>query len=150
MITYMSPSRIEYEYMGESYTVHGEALNPDVGGLDYVVYATDMHFTRDAGKRGPIPAGTQVAILDGIKVELTRRGTKFEVDDEDIIYAAAAVDITISRAEAGQPCPRDGYWFTPARTDSRRHFTAGEIMPDVGGSYGATIWQWDGQQGSQS
>jgi hypothetical protein len=47
------------------------------------------------------------------------------------------------RCEAGQPCPREGFWFTPAKTSSRRYFHAGEVMPDVGGDYGATIWQWD-------
>jgi hypothetical protein len=146
MITYMPPSRIEYEYLGESYTVHGEALNPDVGRLDYGLYATDMHFTTAARKHEPIPTGTQVAVLDGTKAELSKRGTKLEVDDEDTFYAAAAVDVTVSRAEAGQPCPRDGYWFTPARAQSRRHFTDGEIMPHMGGDYGVTIWQWDEQQ----
>jgi len=50
------------------------------------------------------------------------------------------------RCAAGQPCPRAGYWFTPARLDSRRVFQQGEVMPDVGGDYGATIWQWDSQQ----
>ncbi|HSI57000.1 MAG TPA: PoNe immunity protein domain-containing protein, partial [Ideonella sp.] len=50
------------------------------------------------------------------------------------------------RCEAGRPCPRDGFWFTPAKANSRRHFNAGEVMPDVGGDYGATIWQWDSQQ----
>lgn len=146
MITYMTPSRIEYEYMGESYTVHGEALNPDVGGLDYVVYATDMHFSDPSKKHEPIPPGTKVALLTGIKVELGIRGTKFEVDDEDVIYAGAVVDVTVSRCEAGQPCPREGFWFTPARSNSRRHFKAGEQMPDVGGDYGTTIWQWDETQ----
>jgi hypothetical protein len=52
------------------------------------------------------------------------------------------------RCEAGQPCPRAGFWFTPARVNSRRQFKAGEVMPDVGGDYGATIWQWDEQQGA--
>lgn len=50
------------------------------------------------------------------------------------------------RCEAGQPCPREGFWFTPARVDSRRLFKAGETMSEVGGDYGATIWQWDEQQ----
>jgi hypothetical protein len=50
------------------------------------------------------------------------------------------------RCEAGQPCPREGWWFTPARVNSRCHFARGDPMPDVGGSYGATIWQWDEQQ----
>jgi hypothetical protein len=50
------------------------------------------------------------------------------------------------RAAAGETCPREGFWLTPAKTDSRRHFKAGEVMPSVGGDYGATIWQWDEQQ----
>lgn len=50
------------------------------------------------------------------------------------------------RCEAGQPCPREGFWFTPARLASRQRFAQGEPMPDVGGGYGATIWQWDTQQ----
>lgn len=50
------------------------------------------------------------------------------------------------RAMAGEACPRSGYWFTPARQNSRAHFEAGQTMPDVGGTWGATIWQWDEQQ----
>lgn len=50
------------------------------------------------------------------------------------------------RAMAAELCPRAGYWFTPARVNSRRHFAAGEAMPDVGGDYGVTVWQWDDSQ----
>jgi hypothetical protein len=50
------------------------------------------------------------------------------------------------RCEAGQPCPREGWWFTPAKANSRRHFKAGEVMPDFKSDYGATIWQWDGEE----
>lgn len=50
------------------------------------------------------------------------------------------------KVPAGQACPRAGYWFTPARPDSRRRFTQGEVMPDMGGDYGATLWQWDERQ----
>jgi hypothetical protein len=50
------------------------------------------------------------------------------------------------RAEAGAPCPQAGYYFTPAKLDSRRHFAADETMPQVGGQYGHTIWQWDSDQ----
>jgi Domain of unknown function (DUF1911)/Domain of unknown function (DUF1910) len=60
---------------------------------------------------------------------------------------AAAADTRL-RVEAGQPCPREGWWVTPAKTNSRRHFKHGELMPDVGGDYGATIWQWDDKQGA--
>lgn len=51
------------------------------------------------------------------------------------------------RCEAGQPCPKTGFWFTPARAGSCQRFEAGQVMPEVGGDYGATIWQWDDRQG---
>ncbi|SMF53826.1 Imm72 family immunity protein [Pseudogulbenkiania subflava] len=45
------------------------------------------------------------------------------------------------RCEAGQPCPQDGTWWTPARPDARRAFAQGEMMPNFPDSnYGATIW----------
>jgi hypothetical protein len=50
------------------------------------------------------------------------------------------------RCAAGQPCPKAGYWLTPAKADSRRLFKAGEIMPRFEGDYGETIWQWDDMQ----
>ena len=50
------------------------------------------------------------------------------------------------RVVAGEPCPRAGYWFTPAKLDSRRHFKLGEVMPDTKSDYGTTIWQWDERQ----
>lgn len=51
------------------------------------------------------------------------------------------------RCEAGQPCPREGWWFTPASASGRRHFKLGEVMPATSGDYGLTIWQWDERQG---
>jgi hypothetical protein len=53
---------------------------------------------------------------------------------------------TAHRVPAGQPCPETGYYFTPARQDSRRKFAKGEIMPEMNAQYGATIWQWDPHQ----
>jgi hypothetical protein len=50
------------------------------------------------------------------------------------------------RVEGGQSCPESGYYFTPARDNSRRYFEAGVIMPSLGSDYGMTIWQWDPQQ----
>jgi hypothetical protein len=50
------------------------------------------------------------------------------------------------RVEGGQACPQDGYYFTPAQSNSRRHFKQGDTMPSVGGDYGMTIWQWDAKQ----
>lgn len=52
------------------------------------------------------------------------------------------------RCDAGQPCPREGWWSTPAKADSRRRFKLGELMPDFKTDYGTVIWQWDDQQTS--
>ena len=56
-------------------------------------------------------------------------------------HATAAVERL--RCEAGQPCPKDGFWSTPAKQNSRRAFKQGELMPSLGGDYGLTIWQWE-------
>jgi hypothetical protein len=70
-----------------------------------------------------------------------------EFDDEAISLSGSSASTSAApRCEANQPCPRAGYWFTPARPDSRRAFHQGEVMPDVGGTYGTTIWQWDERQ----
>jgi hypothetical protein len=45
------------------------------------------------------------------------------------------------RCEAGQPCPKEGWWFTPAGS-GRRYFKQGQIMPNLGSDFGQTIWQW--------
>jgi len=51
------------------------------------------------------------------------------------------------RCEGGQPCPREGWWFTPAKINSRRRFEHAEVMPVFTSNYGSTIWQWDDRQG---
>ena len=52
----------------------------------------------------------------------------------------------VSRIDAGQPCSKTGYWFTPAQANSRRHFQQGEIMPRISDSkWGDTIWYWSGE-----
>jgi len=53
----------------------------------------------------------------------------------------------VSRIDGGQPCSRTGYWFTPAKSDSRQHFQQGEIMPRFSDSkWGETIWYWSGEE----
>lgn len=52
-----------------------------------------------------------------------------------------------SRVESGQPCTKGGFWFTPAKENSRRHFNQGEIMLSFSGSrWGDTIWYWSGEE----
>lgn len=47
---------------------------------------------------------------------------------------------------AGSPCPETGWWFTPARSGSRRYFMQGTLMPALGSDYGDTYWQWSPDQ----
>lgn len=67
-------------------------------------------------------------------------------DDAPEGLAQAQPEQLRGRCVAGQPCSREGFWFTPAQTNSRRFFKAGEVMPELGGDYGTTIWQWDPTQ----
>ncbi|RMO96351.1 hypothetical protein ALQ33_01209 [Pseudomonas syringae pv. philadelphi] len=47
--------------------------------------------------------------------------------------------------DAGQACPRSGYWFSSARFGSRRHFDEGEIMPAFAHVKNKkTQWFWAG------
>ncbi|EIM00093.1 hypothetical protein AB7849_11910 [Rhodanobacter sp. 115] len=49
---------------------------------------------------------------------------------------------------AGQPCPRGGWWFTPAKSGSHRYFNKGDAFPAIESSdYGTTFWQWSPDQG---
>lgn len=61
-------------------------------------------------------------------------------------HAETAPDSTPPRTSAGEPCPKEGWWFTPAATDSRRFFKQGEVMPEMKSDYGSTFWQWDSDQ----
>ncbi|MEO8155563.1 MAG: hypothetical protein ABI605_21050 [Rhizobacter sp.] len=56
------------------------------------------------------------------------------------------VDTGAPRTFAGQPCPREGKWFTVADPANQRHFKVGEIMSTVESDYGTIIWQWSGKQ----
>ncbi|WP_352288809.1 hypothetical protein [Psychrobacter sp. GW64-MNA-CIBAN-0177] len=52
------------------------------------------------------------------------------------------------RCLAGQPCPKSGYWFTQAKSDSRAYFKQGDIMPDYpNNNWGEVIWQFDAEKG---
>ncbi|GFM71781.1 hypothetical protein PSCICL_27730 [Pseudomonas cichorii] len=57
-----------------------------------------------------------------------------------------ANETQVARIDAGQPCSKTGYWFTPAQANSRRHFQQGEIMPRISDStWGDTLWYWSGE-----
>lgn len=62
--------------------------------------------------------------------------------------APSSPSIAPARVPAGQPCPQSGYWFTPAKADSRRHFKSGDVFPDIpDAAYGTVLWQWAADQG---
>lgn len=65
--------------------------------------------------------------------------------DADTIMESAS-DAGRSRVESAKPCPRTGWWMTPAKAGSRRYFQQDEIMPTIGSDYGLTIWQLDVDQ----
>jgi hypothetical protein len=58
---------------------------------------------------------------------------------------AATISASV-RILGGDVCTGEGFYFTPARLNSRRRFAAGEIMPDYESNYGKTIWQLDNNQ----
>ncbi|WP_047394098.1 PoNe immunity protein domain-containing protein [Chitinibacter sp. ZOR0017] len=59
----------------------------------------------------------------------------------------AVAKLETGRIAANQPCPRGGWWWTPAKFASRSEFKQGDVMPDFpDSSYGATIWYWDQNQ----
>jgi hypothetical protein len=78
----------------------------------------------------------------GYFVELINGEFEDIAQDDNAVPAAPAR----LRVEGGQPCPEAGFYFTPARTGSRRRFAQGETMPDFDAHYGKTIWQWDTEQ----
>ena len=49
--------------------------------------------------------------------------------------------------QGGLPCPKEGWWFTVAKMDSRRYFKMGAIFPKLeGNSWGAAFWIWSPDQ----
>ena len=56
--------------------------------------------------------------------------------------------IELISCDGGQSCPREGYWWTPAKPGAGRAFKKGEIMPSYQSEYGVTIWQWSPDQSS--
>lgn len=86
-ITHITPSRIDILYEEEHYSIHGEALDKSVGGLDYVINARDFHYSDDDREFEPIPVAVRLAVIEALKAELQRRDWAFEVEGEDALRA---------------------------------------------------------------
>lgn len=84
----------------------------------------------------------------------------YDIDDskyrDELVYPKDMIDFARSRPRnlvklsdgneilrvlGGQPCPKAGQWFSPAKPDSARRFKNGEAMPVFETEYGLTIWQ---------
>ncbi|MFC7421419.1 hypothetical protein ACFQNF_16255 [Iodobacter arcticus] len=66
---------------------------------------------------------------------------------QPLLTASVDNSLQSGRCPANSPCLETGYWYTPAKQNSRALFKQGELMPNFpGSSYGATIWYWDGNQ----
>jgi hypothetical protein len=168
---------LQFAWTGNNDGVLGEAqtLN-DVGrralsavGRGRMWLKTDevAEYVAAAFKRGEVsdldgfPPGSErdpdfAGMIFGINVRTTRlckwyfvERVEGEFDDETEAANTplSSPALTGLRVAAGQACPRAGWWVSPAGATSRRQFAAGEVMPDLGGAYGATIWQWDDRQG---
>lgn len=113
----------------------------DIGCMNYLLSCTQAPLYQDGELDPAIPVYWRLIwkdtrYLDGV------------IPAEEAEYLVPVIDEVAARlrCEGGQPCPREGYWFTPASTEGRRHFKQGEVMPDMKSGYGQTIWQWDEQQ----
>ncbi|PPE65843.1 Imm72 family immunity protein [Caldimonas caldifontis] len=113
-----------------------------IGCMNYLVAHTVAPTYRDEERDKPWPVTWRLIWKD----ERYLDGTVPEEEAQYLAPAGPTADARPPSTPAGQPCPREGWWFTPAKANSRRHFKAGEVMPDFKSDYGATIWQWDGQE----
>lgn len=106
--------------------------------LDDILESIDDCLSKDGwlDELGPLAGNHSEADLKRFLVAL-RAG---------IVAGAAPNDGAPSRVIAGEKCTQSGFWFTPAQAGSRRYFKSDDLMPEVGGDYGATIWQWDQNQ----
>lgn len=71
-----------------------------------------------------------------------------ETVDDGLADLLATTTLSPRNVAGGKPCPRTGWWFTPAQANGqRRHFRKGEVFPVIKGShYGDTFWQWSPDQ----
>lgn len=114
-----------------------------IGCMNYLVKHTVAPTYRDEERDKPWPVVWRLIwkderYLDGV------------IPEEEALYMAVVEPTAEAHppsTPAGQPCPRTGWWFTPAKaTGRRRFFKQGEVMPDFPSDRGQVIWQWDERQ----
>lgn len=130
-----------------------DALNYFVKGA-VTPWINDPKFDPEPGKQHVLPATWRlvwedIRYLDGIipdESEYLADYASQEASATPNDHQPTAPDAV--RIEANKTCPQTGYWYTPAKQNSRALFKQGDVMPDFpDSSYGATIWYWDQNQG---
>ncbi|WP_149193685.1 hypothetical protein [Luteimonas suaedae] len=73
---------------------------------------------------------------------LVERAAEGSIEDGlcDLLSSADATGP--GRVQAGETCPRSGWWYTPAQSGSRRYFSRGNTFPSIDSDYGGTFWLW--------
>ena len=61
------------------------------------------------------------------------------------------VDLTPTQEKlsqkGGEPCPKTGYWTTPAQPGTRRYFTQGDVLPTLPHTdWGTVYWYFSGEE----
>jgi hypothetical protein len=126
-----------------AFCVEGRPMQPAYRILGKAVRDIWADYYSELGwDRGPIDPSHMIGSL----VTRAEDTTWHFVHKPDDTWAKAPAAPTRQRCEGGQPCPREGFWFTPAKLGSRRRFQHGETMPVFSTDYGTTIWQWDDSQ----
>lgn len=79
--------------------------------------------------------------------QLVVRGEGEWVADGLVDLRPSGLELRPGRSQAGDGCPRAGWWYTSARAGSRRYFKQDDIFPSIEGSdYGQTFWLWSDDQ----
>ncbi len=71
-------------------------------------------------------------------------GVSYSVDD--LTSGQNAESQYQESVQAGEICPKTGYWTTPAQSDTRHYCKKGEILPEIKEQdWGEVYWYWDGE-----
>jgi hypothetical protein len=86
----------------------------------------------------PVPEGVQ----NPFSVETFDYIEENHIPNPFLLGARRAID----SVNGGQPCPREGYWWSPAVKSGSRFFKKGEIMPKITSTeYAESYWLWGGE-----
>ncbi|HEM7308370.1 TPA: DUF1851 domain-containing protein [Acinetobacter baumannii] len=71
-------------------------------------------------------------------------GTSYSV--EDLITGQDAESQYHESVQAGEVCPKTGYWTTPVQPNTRHYCKKGEVLPEIKEQdWGEVYWYWDGE-----